>query len=183
MLRKSSLHHKKYGEEIAVKKSGFTLVELMIVVAIISIIALMATLSMGDTIKKAKDGRVIALTGSLRSAAGGSINSDKSKIYTDKISEIKKYLPPQLEKIVGEGDSDISETDTITSIEVVAGTSKKDGSASIGKVGGKFEGKENIVELFYDSDTGTIVIDGAGASSEKSIKEYKDTKKRYWKEY
>ncbi len=165
------------------KKSGFTLVEVMIVVAIISILALMALAFMGDAIKKSKDGRAISLIGSLRSGVGAEIDGDKHKIFPEKISDIKKYLTPQMEKNIGDGDLNISETDTITSFEASAGTVEKSGVTATGKVGGKFEGDINIVELFYDSETGNIIADGAGASSDKDIKEYKDSKKRYWKDY
>ena len=72
------------------KKSGFTLIEVMIVVAIISILALMALAFMGDAIKKSKDGRVISLIGSLRSGVGAEIDGDKHKIFPEKIPYLKK---------------------------------------------------------------------------------------------
>ena len=49
-------------------KKGFTLIELMIVVAIIAILAVVAAPKFGQQIKKAKDSQAMALTGTYRSA-------------------------------------------------------------------------------------------------------------------
>ena len=165
------------------KDRGFTLVEIMIVVAILAILALAATAAFGDAIKKTKDGRVISLLGTLRSGAIAEIDENKHKVFPEKIRDIKIVMTPQMDKISGDGDIEVSDTDSITSIEVEAGTAEKNGVASTGRIGGKFEGKQNIVEIFYENDGGTLVIDGAGASSDKEIKEYNDSKKKYWKIY
>ena len=49
-------------------KKGFTLIELMIVVAIIAILAVVAAPKFGQQLKKAKDSRAISLVGTYRSA-------------------------------------------------------------------------------------------------------------------
>lgn len=49
-------------------KKGFTLIELMIVVAIIAILAVVAAPKFGEQLKKAKDSKAVSLLGTYRSA-------------------------------------------------------------------------------------------------------------------
>lgn len=61
-------------------KKGFTLIELMIVVAIIAILAVVAAPKFGQQLKKAKDSKAISLAGTYRSAL--TMNSaDNDSVY------------------------------------------------------------------------------------------------------
>lgn len=71
-------------------EKGFTLIELMIVVAIIAILAAVAAPKFADQIKKAKDAKAIAVLGAVRSASNiyyadndGAWASDLGTLYDE----------------------------------------------------------------------------------------------------
>lgn len=50
------------------KKKGFTLIELMVVIAIIAILASIASVKVGEQLSKTRDGKAVSIIGSWRSA-------------------------------------------------------------------------------------------------------------------
>lgn len=71
-------------------EKGFTLIELMIVVAIIAILAAVAAPKFGDQLKKAKDGKAIQIVGNWRSALTMQYADDTT--YATTFSGLTKYV-------------------------------------------------------------------------------------------
>ena len=150
-------------------KEGFTLIELMIVVFIISILAAVAIPSMGGQMNKAKDSKVISLLSTARSSANEFYIDNDTVRHPQKIQMLKMIYTD------GYVDGDTDSSDNITTIQAAAGTVEKSGVISIGK--GSFNGRSNIAEIYYNNQTGVVYIDGVNGNG------YKDTKKRLWKSY
>ncbi len=72
-------------------KKGFTLIELMIVVAIIAILAVVAAPKFGQQLKKAKDSKAVALVGTYRSALTMHA-ADNEAVYATSFSALQKYV-------------------------------------------------------------------------------------------
>ena len=165
-------------------KLGFTLMELMIVVAIIAVLSSVAMLSYRGQIDRAKDANVLKIMAALRGSIANEITSETTgaSIYVEKISGIKKYLSPTLANNMEIADDTVAIDDFITSYQVRAGkVEKDDGTSSVGTAG-KYNLVVNVAEIYYDNRYGRLYIDGVGAS-DNSIKVYKDTAKRYWKDF
>ena len=72
-------------------KKGFTLIELMIVVAIIAILAVVAAPKFGQQLKKAKDSKAVSLVGTYRSALTMHA-ADNEAVYATSFSALQKYV-------------------------------------------------------------------------------------------
>lgn len=160
-------------------KGGFTLIELMIVVAIIAILSAITLPAMGESIRRAKDANGIKVLGTIRTAVGMHITDDENndgKIYANKIVDLEIYFSPSMKTNLKIGDDVISDTDNVTSYQVVCGTVKKGGSVSMGR--GELSGRSNVVEIYYNNQDGVSYADGTNEGDE-----YTDTKERLWKNY
>ncbi len=71
-------------------QKGFTLIELMIVVAIIAILAAVAAPKFGDQLKKARDAKGIQIVGTRRSAF--TMGYADTHYYATKFSGTVKYV-------------------------------------------------------------------------------------------
>ena len=167
---------------------GFTLVELMIVVAIIAILAAVGLISIGENIRKANDSNVLQTLGAFRGAVGESINPemDNGFMYAEKISDLKKYLSPSIEKIIRRSDDTVTafedDSDVLSSYQMKAGTVRNNSGASSNGTALYLNGVPNVVEIFYNNREGILFVDGVGEDV-LNTKVYKNTKKKYWKDY
>jgi prepilin-type N-terminal cleavage/methylation domain-containing protein len=154
-------------------KKGFTLIELMIVVAIISILSSIITIKLGNSIKKSKDSRVLNTLGTLKSLSSAyPMEHEGSNSLT--IFDLKFGATRSIELIIENGIG----TGTVTSYQVKAGTANKlDGTESLGR--GSFAGEKNVVEIYYDNSTENLWIDGTTGSGI----DFLDTKGNKWNEY
>lgn len=156
------------------KKKGFTLIELMIVVAIITILSSITAPKFGKQIQKAKDARVLTVLSAFRSGVTIYQTDDPDFEPPSTISDIVTYLSNNVKSEMASG----IETGNVTSLQFKAGTVKKDdGTESVGR--GDFSGEKNIAELYYDSTVGELYIDGTTGSGI----DFKDTKGKKWNEY
>lgn len=154
-------------------KKGFTLIELMIVVAIVGILSSIVGAKYSGNIKKTKDSNVLALLSSFRSAYVLYITDNSSAGAPSAIKDMEYYLTNSIKSITAEG---ITSGEPITSYQVKAGTVKKGVDESEGY--GNFDGEKNIGELYYDSDEGEFWVDGT-----KNGEDYTDTRGELWKNY
>lgn len=75
------------------KEKGFTLIELMIVIAIIAILTAITAPKFGNQIKKARDGKAIAIIGTWRNT--NHMNYADTSIYSITFSELKNKVDKQ----------------------------------------------------------------------------------------
>lgn len=154
-------------------KKGFTLIELMIVVAILGMLSGVIVTKLGDSIKKTKDSRVLNTLGTLKSLALAYPMEHDGK-NSPTIFNFKFGTTKSIELIIENG----IETGTVTSYQVKAGTvNKLDGTESLGR--GVFAGEKNVVEIYYDNSTGDLWVDGTTGSGI----DFLDTKENKWNEY
>lgn len=167
-------------------EKGFTLIELMIVVALIAIISVIAMITFGDQLKKSKDANVLKVLVALRGSVANGINHDSnsSDVYFNKVSEIKKYLSPAILRNIELADDTTAEDDFWTSYQMKAGKVEKAGGiSSIGTIG-NLSSEMNVVEIYYDNREGRLYIDGVGAGLyDYNTKIFYDTNNKYWKDY
>ena len=154
-------------------KKGFTLIELMIVVAIIAILSSIVGAKYSESIKKTRDSNVLAFLSSLRSAYVLYITDNSSAMAPFTIQDMEYYLTNSIKNITADG---ITSGGAITSYQVKAGTVKQGVNESIGR--DDFLGEKNIAELYYNSDEGSFWVDG----TEKK-EDYTDTRGELWKNY
>lgn len=103
-------------------QKGFTLIELMIVVAIIAILAAVAAPKFGQQLKKAKDAKALAVVGNWRSA----INLE----YAD-TEDYETQFSPSLKNVVDKGTLGATkgiESGTETTATLDVGTNDTDGT-------------------------------------------------------
>lgn len=72
-------------------KKGFTLIELMIVVAIIAILAVVAAPKFGQQLKKSKDSQAVSILGTFRSAITMHA-ADNEAVYATSFSALVDYV-------------------------------------------------------------------------------------------
>ena len=149
-------------------KKGFTLIELMIVVAIIAILAVVAAPKFGQQLKKAKDSKAISLVGTYRSALTMHA-ADNEAVYATSFSALQKYVDSKTitTSYKEDGSAALTTTtfaDQTTSISAMAGTSS---SSAINKP---------YVQFGIQGDTTeTNIVFATGAGN--------DTKQTSWSAY
>lgn len=75
------------------KQKGFTLMELMIVIAIISILATIASVKIGEQLSKTRDGKAVAVVGSWRSS--NHLQYSDTALYSLTFSELQNKVDNQ----------------------------------------------------------------------------------------
>ncbi len=154
------------------KQNGFTLIELMIVVAIISILSALMLPKFGKQIAKTKDAKVLEIVANLRS--GKTIfESDNLGKYPESMTGIGIYMDNSYESYIGNGIL----TGSVTSYLMLAGVVIRGNITSIGR--GKFNDIKNTAEIYYDNTTGDIWVDGTTGSGVDFV----DTKGNLWNRY
>jgi prepilin-type N-terminal cleavage/methylation domain-containing protein len=138
-------------------KNGFTLVELMIVVAIIAILSAVAVPRFGSQIQKAKDAKALALVGNWRSAST-LYYTDNEGVYATSYKGLAEHVDSQT-KSQSFTDVHLSTeydgTTSPTSLYFSVGT-----STTSGDKGNYIEAKYN-----YSSTDSTISIEDAGENT------------------
>ena len=135
------------------KNKGFTLIELMIVVAIIAILAAVAAPKFGQQIMKSKDAKGLSLVGNWRSA---------SQLY---YSDQGDYATKMGDLVNQVDDTTIKGTYSDTGLTTLI-TNALNGSAYIGVGTAEVSGVNNkYIELLYTTD-GTIAITSSGVDTQ-----------------
>lgn len=139
-------------------EKGFTLIELMIVVAIIGILAAIGAPKFGDQIKKAKDGKALATIQTWRGAA--------NLFYADKLNAAENFgdlveyvddktLNSTFEYVAADSTTKIASGSSVSIAVVEAGTG----------VESKIEGKDVQSVRFEVATEGAIVINSTSAQN------------------
>ena len=149
-------------------KKGFTLIELMIVVAIIAILAVVAAPKFGQQLKKAKDSKAISLVGTYRSALTMHA-ADNEAVYATSFSALQKYVDAKTITTSYDSNGSAALTSTTfanqtTSISAMVGTSS---SSAINKPYAQFG--------IHGDTTESNIVFATGAGS--------DTKGVAWSTY
>lgn len=153
-------------------EKGFTLIELMITVAIISILSGVAVQKFSDQTKKTKDASVYAILSNYR--------SQKNIVETD--DTILNDINELTEKVGVSNSIEVYEGKTsgiITSVQMKAGTAVLGSLTSKGF--GALGSEENVVEISHDKINGFIIADGVNDTINYSSAV--DTKNKKWNEY
>ncbi len=138
-------------------KKGFTLIELMIVVAIIAILAVVAAPKFGQQLKKAKDSKAISLVGTYRSALTMHA-ADNEAVYATSFSALQNYVDAKTKTTSYDSNgANVLTTTTFanqgTSISAMVGTSD---TASNNKPYAQFgiQGDTKETSIVFDSGAG-----------------------------
>jgi type IV pilus assembly protein PilA len=111
-------------------KNGFTLVELMIVVAIITILSSITAPKFGKQIQKAKDAKALSLVGNWRSAST-LYYTDNTGEYAENFGELAEYVGTQTQNQTFEEvglSTKITTTSSAAGAYIQAGTSELEGN-------------------------------------------------------
>ena len=157
------------------KSRAFTLIELMIVVAILVLLSIVLSLKVINNVQKSKDAVQLSILGTFRSQID-IYSTDNNDSYPVDIITLKDLAGAKTGDKLAQGTS----SGAISTFQGEAGTVVKNGIVSLGY--GMFSSKNNIVEFYYNSSTGAIYIDGVtngGTDYSDSI----DTKNKKWNEY
>lgn len=127
-------------------KNGFTLVELMIVVAIITILSAVAVPRFGSQIQKAKDAKALSLVGNWRSAST-LYYTDNTGEYAENFGELAEYVDTQTQNQTFE---EVGLSKKITTTSSAAGAYIQAGTSEL---------KGNVVLINYSTTSTSASID------------------------
>ncbi len=160
-------------KEFTLKNKGFTMIEIIIAIAIISIISSVALPKLSGNIAKAKDGKTISFMGVLRSSMIA-FEADNIGYKPNTITQMAIYYDEGYNKNLAIGET----LGKITSYQIRTGTVLKNvNTQSMGR--GIFLNEKNIAEIYYDNVSGNIWIDGTTGSGVDFV----DTKGNLWNKY
>lgn len=165
-------------------KSGFTLIELMIVVAIMAILAATSAPRLGDSIRKAKDGRGLAIVGSLRSASMIYYVDNDAEASSD-VATIISLIDSKSQLLVDDDSSAI----TGTAIVAVGFNGDSSGTQDSSRQGYNFGSGNDETEPAIrlgtpDSEDATIsIINFEGTSQTSTADTDFDMKGNDWLDY